>query len=170
MSILCVHLWRCLGHLCRCRGAAKRWRSGGAAWTDSHSGRPAPGEDRAGAVNGKKKKNEELTENSWTRNDVESLHLVCKITQGQNTAPVLSICRPDSMWGVFYVLCFLLLCNIVIIMLIWNSQQMRIRCQSGGNRRTPLWVMRWPWPWRVSDHWTNSEPMRDCFCFSHCQQ
>lgn len=54
-----VHLKRCLvlfqvsGHLCHCRGVQSRQSSGGAAWTDNHSGHPAPSEGMAEAVDHK---------------------------------------------------------------------------------------------------------------------
>lgn len=62
------------------------------------------------------------------------LHLVCKITQHreQSKASVVSICRSDSIWGVF---CFLF-CNNVIVMLIWNSNSANENTLSvRGNQR-----------------------------------
>lgn len=103
-------------HLCHCRGAARRWSSGDAAWTDSHSGCPAPGEDMAEAVNHKHKKKLKM----FARNDVESFsrepHLVCKITQRRNkTQPRFCLFVGWTLCGVCFVFSF---CNNVIVMLI----------------------------------------------------
>lgn len=121
----CVHLWRCLdpvqvnSHLCRCRDAPRRWRSGGAAWTGSHSGHPAPSEDKAEAVGHKynHKQNIVSTKRCWIIS--RELHMVCKIAQpkNKNKALVLYIFRPDSRYE-----CFIFsFTNNAIILLIWNS-------------------------------------------------
>ena len=133
--VSCVHLWTCLGpvlengHLCRCRGAARRRSSEGAAWTNTHSGRPAPGEGRAEAVGHKdEKKNKKL----WWVTERETPICSTRLRNRRNKTQLQFIVLVGAYVGFVFSLC-----SNVIVMLIWNSNSANERTWSfRGNQRT----------------------------------